>query len=281
VGVNVAYGSFPFIRAPRSVGTVGRVANDALMVPERRIVLDNVHNFRDLGGYSTTDGRSIRWRMLFRADGLAGMSAADLEVMRELGLRTVIDLRSNKELDERGRFPHEDVPVSYHHFSVIDTTWTEDTERVVPDDEAEWLTWAYEQMLDRGAPRFADALRVLAEAEVYPAVFHCAAGKDRTGLLAALLLGSLGVAHDHIVEDYALTQATMDRFLAVAATEDPEAAQAIADTPATFFMADPAAMALVLTDLERDHGSIPAYVRTLGVTDDQLAHLQDLLLTTN
>ena len=59
-----------------------------------------------------------------------------------------------------------------------------------------------------------------------PAVFHCAAGKDRTGLLAALLLGSLGVAHDDIVEDYALTQATMDRFLAVFATEDPEAAPA-------------------------------------------------------
>ena len=80
------------------------------------------------------------------------------------------------------------------------------------------------------------------------------------GLLAALLLGSLGVAHDDIVEDYALTQATMDRFLAVVATEDPEAARAIADTPASFFMADPAAMSLVLTDLEREHGSIAGYV---------------------
>ena len=68
---------------------------------------------------------------------------------------------------------------------------------------------------------------------------------------------------------------------AVAASEDPEAAQAIADTPATFFMADPAAMALVLTDLERDHGSIPAYVHTLGVTEAQLDHLQDLLLTSD
>src|SRR6478736_8770622 len=158
-GDDVAHRSIPFIRAPHWVGTVDRVGNDALMVPERRIVLDNVHNFRDLGGYSTTDGRTIRWRMLFRADGLSGMSAADLEIMRELGLRTVIDLRSNKELDERGRFPHEDVPVSYHHLSVIDTTWSEDTERVPPEDEAEGLTWAYEQMLDRGAPRFADALR--------------------------------------------------------------------------------------------------------------------------
>jgi protein-tyrosine phosphatase len=278
VGVNVAYGSFPFIRAPRSVGTVGRVANDALMVPERRIVLDNVHNFRDLGGYSTTDGRSIRWRMLFRADGLAGMSAADLEVMRELGLRTVIDLRSNKELDERGRFPHEDVPVSYHHFSVIDTTWTEDTERVVPDDEAEWLTWAYEQMLDRGAPRFADALRVLAEAEVYPAVFHCAAGKDRTGLLSALVLALLGVSDDDIVADYALTAEAMQRMREWIQINRPEGASLFDEVPSAYLSADPSAMRRTLARLTEEHGSIRSYVASIGVEAEVVEAIRDALL---
>ena len=121
----VAHRSPPFIRrwhigsVPSNLWEMTRS-----MVPERLIALDNVHNFRDLGGYSTTDGRTIRWRMLFRADGLHGMSPADLEIVRELGLRTVIDLRSNKELDERGRFPHEDSagelppPVGHRHHLV-------------------------------------------------------------------------------------------------------------------------------------------------------------------
>jgi protein-tyrosine phosphatase len=248
--------------------------------PTRNLTLDGVFNFRDLGGYPTADGRSVRWRTVFRADGLGRLTADDLEVLRPIGLRAVVDLRTERELDERGRFPYETYPVTFHHLSVIDSTWDREAAFRENLPATEFLHRAYRSILDEGGPRFGTALGVLADADALPAVFHCAAGKDRTGLLAALLLGSLGVDHDHIVEDYALTQATMDRFLAVAATEDPEAARAIADTPATFFMADPAAMALVLADLERDHGSIPAYVRTLGVSDDQLAHLRELLLTT-
>ena len=249
--------------------------------PTRNLTLDGVFNFRDLGGYPTADGRTVRWRTIFRADGLGRLTAEDLEVLRPHRAARRGRPAHRARARPAGRFPYETYPVTFHHLSVIDSTW--DREEAFRENlpVTEFLHRAYHSILDEGGPRFGTALGVLADAEALPAVFHCAAGKDRTGLLAALLLGSLGVDHDHIVEDYALTQATMDRFLAVAATEDPEAAQAIADTPATFFMADPAAMALVLTDLERDHGSIPAYVRTLGVTDDQLAHLQDLLLTTD
>ena len=143
----------------------------------------------------------------------------------------------------------------------------------------EFLHRAYGAILVEGGPRFGAALGVLADAEALPAVFHCAAGKDRTGLLAALLLGALGVAHDDIVEDYALTSATMERFIAVMTAEDPEAAQAFADTPPAFFAADPAAMSLVLADLAGTHGSVRGYVRALGVTDHQLHQLEALLLT--
>jgi len=277
-GADVADRSLPFTRGSHWVDTVDRVGNDALMAPERRIVLDNVHNFRDLGGYPTTDGRTIRWRVLFRADGLSAMSPADLEVMRELGLRTVIDLRSNKEIDERGCFPHEDVPVSYHHLSVIDTTWSEDTERVLPDDEADWLTWAYEQMLDRGAPRFADALRVLAEPEVYPAVFHCAAGKDRTGLLSALVLALLGVSDDDIVADYALTAEAMLRMREWIRVNRPEGASLFDEVPSAYLSADPEAMRRTLARLTEEHGSIRQYVASIGVEAEIVEAIRDSLL---
>ena len=109
-------------------------------------------------------------------------------------------------------------------------------------------------------------------------MFHCAAGKDRTGLLAMLVLGALGVSHDDIVEDYALTAATMDAFLA-ARSENPQFAELIATLPVMFFSADPATMTHVLSDIASIHGSVRAYVRGLGITTDELASLESRLLT--
>jgi protein-tyrosine phosphatase len=132
-------------------------------------------------------------------------------------------------------------------------------------------------MLDAHGHRFANALRLLAVPDAMPAVFHCAAGKDRTGLLAMLVLGSLGVASDDIVEDYALTSVTMDAFL-TAIADDPAFATRTADIPQMFFAADPQAMLLLLRDIEAAHGSVRGYVRALGVDDASLASLEDQLL---
>ena len=96
--------------------------------------------------------------------------------------------------------------------------------------------------------------------------------------MAALVLGAVGVTREAIVEDYALTQETMDRFIARSAAEDPAAAQRIAEMPAAFLLADPAAMSLVLDDLERDHGTVAGYVRSIGVTDEVVNRLRDNLL---
>ena len=92
-------------------------------------------------------------------------------------------------------------------------------------------------------------------------------------------LGALGVTHDAIVEDYTLTQATMERFLAAAADRDPDFTAALANTPTAFLMADPTAMSLVLTDLEREHGSLRCYVRSIGVPEADLHILDSMLLT--
>ena len=102
----------------------------SIIETNRVITLEAVHNFRDLGGYPTVDGRVTRWRTLFRSDGLDRLTGADLEVVRELGIRTVIDLRTQGELDARGRFPVEAHPVAFHHLPGIDVTWDPD---YVPD----------------------------------------------------------------------------------------------------------------------------------------------------
>lgn len=192
-------------------------------------------------------------------------------------MRTVVDLRTHEELDERGRFPVDDHPVRYHHLSVLDRTW--DVEAALADDlpPAEFLHRRYTTMLTENGDRFAAALSLLADAEGVPAVFHCTAGKDRTGLLAALVLGAVGVDRATIVSDYALTAAAMEHVLARLA-EDPERAALLESVPPAFFSAEPAGMSRTLDDIEREHGTVRDYVRWLGVADDALAHLEHLLV---
>ena len=245
--------------------------------PERLVALEAVHNFRDLGGYETADGRTTLWRTLYRADGLYRLTPADVAALEPLGLRTVIDLRSAPELDERGRFPVDAHPVVFHHLPIVDKTWAHGDAPEYERDE-DFLIWAYQDMLTVGAPRFAKAFEVLAAPGALPAVFHCAAGKDRTGLLAAMLLGSLGVSHSDIVADYALTVEGMERFREWAAREWPEWTERMATVPPAYTAALPEAMSHILDELRAEHGTIRAYVRSIGVTDGTLATLESVLL---
>ena len=246
--------------------------------PRRLIGLEAVHNFRDLGGYATADGRSTRWRTLFRSDGLYRLRGADdMSRVMQLGLKSVIDLRTEREQREQGIFPIDDIEVTFHHLSIVDVTWS-DTETPEFDDEVEFLVWGYRDMLEIGSSRFADAMHVLAQTDSLPAVFHCAAGKDRTGVLAALLLSSLGVDDAHICADYGLTQDAMQRTIAWSKVHRPELAERYATIPKAYLAADPRAMQIILAELAQRHGSVRNYVREIGVADNTVDALSNLLL---
>ena len=191
--------------------TVRAVLDD----PRRLVPLEAIHNFRDLGGYELADGRTIGWGRLFRADGLYRATDLDVDTFDGIGLRTVVDLRSSPETAEWGSFPVDRHPVAYVHLPIIDATWREQELPEVDDSDrgtVDFLVWAYRDMLRAGGDRFAAAMHTLALPESMPAVFHCAAGKDRTGVLAALILGALGidrqlvVADDHLVVDAERTE---------------------------------------------------------------------------
>lgn len=245
--------------------------------PRRLIALDAVHNFRDMGGYPTLDRRTTKWGHLFRADGLHRLTDADLATVRALGLRTVIDLRTSVELDERGTFPVEQHPVQFHHVPIITNTWTaEDADG--EDDPAAFLERAYLSILEEGEERLAEALLKLCEPGALPAVFHCAAGKDRTGLLAMMVLGSLGVRPEYIVADYALTEAGMQRMRDWAQREQLELFQRISSGPAIFSAAVPEAMHRMIGHVTEWHGGIREFVLSLGVPDEALCHLAHELL---
>jgi protein-tyrosine phosphatase len=244
----------------------------------RHVTMERLFNVRDLGGYATVDGRTTRWRTLYRADGIHHACEADVERLLGLGLRSVLDLRTHGELEERGRFTVEHATVAYHHLPVLRETWDGwvDVDRDV--DAVPFLAQRYEEMLDDGAAALAGALEVLAAADAYPAVFHCAAGKDRTGVLAAVVLGVLGVDDDTIVTDYGLSKAAMDSLVDWMRANVPDSLDAMTDQPAAFLDAPPRAMHQVLEAVRARHGSMAGYVKAIGVDADVVTALRRNLL---
>jgi protein-tyrosine phosphatase len=239
---------------------------------ERRIALEGAVNFRDLGGYEAGDGRRTRWRTLFRADGLGDLTADDLEVLRALGIRTVVDLRSGDEL-ERGRFDVDAHPVSFHHFPIIEK---------LPDPEEfdrrpDLLGSQYQGMLGDAGEQILAVLETLAEPDALPAVFHCTAGKDRTGVLSAIVLSLLGVDEPTVVADYALSGEAMVRLRAKLIVKYPDS-RTVIENINEVFSADPAQMEALLDHLRERYGSIESYIEVLGAGPDLVPALRAALL---
>jgi protein-tyrosine phosphatase len=242
------------------------------MTVERLIALEGAVNFRDLGGYATEDGLRTRWRVLFRADGLSELTETDLEVMRELGIRTVVDLRSGQEV-EQSRFNVEAHPVTFHHYPFIKALPNAEDFSRAPG----FLGTQYTEMLDEATPQIIGALSALAAPEARPAVFHCTAGKDRTGLLSALVLSLLGVPEETVIADYALSGAAMTRLRAKLIEKYPDGKSLIADSD-VLFSADPSNMVALFAHLRNRYGTVAGYAARVGVPEDVVQRLRQSLL---
>lgn len=245
--------------------------------PTRHIELEHVFNFRDLGGYPTRDGRTTKWHTLFRADGIHRLSEADVATLRPLGLRTIIDLRTPNEIEEHGRFPIDAYAATYHHQPVLDVIWTPEQMETFGESPT-FLVDRYREMLVIGDRALGESLRLFGTEDTYPAVFHCAAGKDRTGILAALVLGLLGVPDDVIAEDYALSRAGMARMIEWVKANFPEARERLENAPSPLSSAEPETILALLDHIRTEHGSLADYVRTLGVESEHVAGMQSALL---
>ncbi|MFY9480967.1 MAG: tyrosine-protein phosphatase [Ilumatobacteraceae bacterium] len=247
--------------------------------PDRRIDMERVHNFRDLGGYPTSDGRVTKWRTLFRSDGLHRLRGdSDIRIVQGLNLKSVIDLRTKREQREQGIFPLETIDVDFHHVSIVDATWSDSKETPQIDDPVDFLVWGYRDLLAIGPDKFALAIRILSNQANVPAVFHCAAGKDRTGILAALILSSVGVSDEIICGDYGLTKQAIERTIVWAQQHHVETAARWTSINPVYLAAEPQAMQVILNDLVAAHGSVRNYVRSLGVSEEELNDLSHLVV---
>jgi protein-tyrosine phosphatase len=233
----------------------------------RILPLDGASNFRDLGGFPTTDGGFTRWGTLFRSDALHELTDDDMAVVRGIGLRTVIDLRTAVEVERTGRGPLGGEDAQYVHLSVIDADGGES--RGIPAPVDEDLANRYLWYLEIGREALVGALEVLGSSSNYPLVFHCAAGKDRTGVLAALVLEIIGVERAVIVDDYALTASRMELILERLLRNTPEG-KSLYDLPATAFAVEATTMQRFLEALDDRHGGARRWALAAGVSGEQL-----------
>ncbi len=255
----------------------------AVVAAERRLPLEGVANFRDLGGYRTAGGGQTRWGLVFRSDAPNRLTGADLAAIATLGLRVAYDLR----MDEERSLAPSALPSSVRRElltmggsagktrEITDLFVTGQLTRL-PDD---FLVQVYRAMAEQEAPSFGRLLTGLAEPGALPALIHCTAGKDRTGMGAALLLTVLGVDEATVLDDYELSavyytegqMAKLRERLADAGL-DPETFRPLLGTPRH-------AMAEVLALLRERHGSIGDYlVQEAGMAPETLARLRDRLV---
>jgi protein-tyrosine phosphatase len=239
----------------------------------RQLDWEGVLNARDLGGYPTADGRETRWGALVRSDSLALLTQAGRQALVRYGVRTIVDLRLPEEVaGEPNPFAEPDHRgVAYCNLSFIDPA-------AAPPAEVTTLAEDYKGMLDRFTQAVAGVMAAVAEAGDGGVLVHCAAGKDRTGLVSALLLGLLGVPRETIADDYALSAECLrprdEEWLANGPGERAEREQALVR-----FAPTRQVMLEVLEHLDERYGGVEGYLRQAGVTPEDLERLRARLLS--
>jgi len=175
--------------------------------PARHLNLAGASNFRDIGGYPARDGRTVRWRQIFRSNHLGHITPSDGEILRELGLKSAFDFRG---MQERVEAMCSLADIAVHSLPIEPTVVATLRGRAAngtplsPADALEVMRDSYRSYVRYNTPRFRALFSHLLEDRA-PLVIHCTAGKDRTGFACALILHALGVPDDLIAEDYLLT----------------------------------------------------------------------------
>jgi protein-tyrosine phosphatase len=257
-------------------------------VKKRHLALEGAPNFRDLGGYATSDGRTVKWGTLFRSDNLAHLTEDDLAKVGGLGINLVCDFRSEPEkADEPDRLPAIDtpkvlaLPIGVDGFMVNDLR-----ERLMSGDTAgldlrQMLIEGNRQFATKQAPTYAAMFERITQAENLPALVHCTAGKDRAGFAAAAILSVLGVPRETVLEDFLLTNhytaaATERRLLMI---ELFSLTRADTDALRPLFGVEPAYFEAAFGAIEEQYGDFDRYRReALGLDDAELEAFRALVL---
>ena len=184
--------------------------NSQTAIPQRADILEGASNFRDLGGYPSSIGKQTGWKKIYRSQTLAQLSDSDVIRMKELGIRTVIDFRSDDEvLKEPSRLPEGvnivRLPIEVGRNDTLQIMQLLMSGALDSIQCVHFMQTANRKFATEFTAQYREFFNVLLQPESYPVVFHCTAGKDRTGFAAAMLLTALGVDWNTVMSDYLLT----------------------------------------------------------------------------
>lgn len=231
--------------------------------PRRVLNVPSLHNIRDLGGYPTVDGAITRWRSLLRADDPAQLTAAGLQALLDLGLQTVIDLRWPEEVAASPHPLPRQPQLQYRHISLLAQSQQVWGRLSGEGPKENWKCLVLTQV----APQLKEVLQAIAEAPPAPLLFHCVAGKDRTGVIAALLLALADVTPEAIAYDYSVsTEHLREAYLVRYANRDrAEILEALRCPPEG---------AHRMLEYLQGRGGIHAFLRQIGLTETHIAQLR-------
>ncbi len=255
---------------------------------DRRLPLEGAPNFRDFGGYGAAGGAVIRRGVLYRSGALGRLTETDIDTLNGLGAWTIVDLRHEGERIAAPT-PARLSLAAVHSLPMGSGNGAAPVPRpallTVPDATAsqavEAIKASYRRFVHEHRDRFTGLFDVLLDAPSGPAVIHCTAGKDRTGISVALVLLALGVDRDAVIEDYCATRDYLDmewrnRMLAAMVGDPGQVNRRVADV---MFDAHPDYIGASLAEMDERHGSPDAYLRDLlGLDAGQLERLRQRYL---
>lgn len=241
----------------------------------KHIPMDGPQNFRDLGGFLNQDGKMVRWNRLYRADSLAKLTEKDTAALLARNIRTIVDLRGSAEQQAMPDRVPEGVmyiacPLMREEFSA--------SALAAQDSFAQSLKIGYLRMIQENMDLVAKAvLAVMDGLDRGAVVFHCTAGKDRTGVLAAILLLLLGVADEDIIADYQVSFTYNVRGINRLVAEQPELRQYLEQAGSNSMLhSDPANIQAVLALLNREN--IAPWLEAAGVSREMQRHFREAML---
>jgi protein-tyrosine phosphatase len=239
---------------------------DIVAAPGRQIQLHGLFNMRDLGGYPTASGSKVAWGKLFRSDALSKLDSDDVAIVAGLGLRTIVDLRTHVEA-EAAPSVLGGLPAQTTHVSLL----MGDLQALPIELQA-----IYYYMIDECGSSIGEAIKLLCGEASLPALVHCSAGKDRTGIISALVLAVLGVPDEMIAADYALSAINLDPA-STPVIGQLQAATGLGERLTATLLASPPQLILDVLNRAREAGSVEDYLLAHGVTPAELDTLRTSL----
>ena len=246
---------------------------------ENRLLFEGSHNFRDLGGFQTIDGLTTKYNLIFRSDALHEMTDADAEIFQnELKIQTVIDMRTDNAIQKEGLGKAIKGNVNRLHIPLFsDSDANEWSQKERGPGELADLVAFYIWVMEKSGDQIVDVINNLIKTDdSFPAVFHCFAGKDRTGIIAAVFLSLLNVHEDQIIDDYAESHKYKHKIL-------ERMKRSMTDEnydkfPKELMDAYPETLEDLLKYINETYGSMHAYVLSKGLLNDSIIRLKNLFL---